>query len=170
LKLCRVSGILAFFVSKKTQKIGGFAMSIKIRYFFDSEGHEFESEVLDIVSLFARREWGASAVRFSTEYQDRFEGTDLFVLGIPIDVTLAFDRKNRTRKLGTINLDGITIDFGIRFGNGKANFDTPVLVIGAGSCLGITLNNMWVALETIKSNIHKILNIGMDKYLLAIED
>ena len=144
-------------------------MSMNKRYFFEADGHEFESDIADIVSLFAKREWGTAAVRFSTERQDRYEGTDMFVLGVPIDVTLAFDRKNRTRKLGTINLDGITIDFGIRFGNGKASFKTPVLVIGAETAIGISKGNMWVALDTIKSNIHEILNVGMDKYLLATE-
>ena len=142
-------------------------MSISTRYFFEADGHEFESGIVDILSLFAKREWGTAAVRFSTGYQDRYEGTDLFVLGVPVDVTLAFDRKNRTRKLGTINLDGVTIGFGIRFGNGKAGFKKPVLVIGAETAVGINKGNMWVALDTIKSNIHEILNVGMDKYLLA---
>jgi hypothetical protein len=139
-------------------------------YFFESGGYEFESEIVDIVSTFARNEWGKNAVKFSTERQDRFEGTDLFVLGIPIDVTLAFEIKNKTRRLGEWSLNGVTVDFGIRFGNGKAHFKTPVLVIGAETAVGITKSNMWATLDTIKSNIHKILNAGMDEYLLATED
>lgn len=66
-------------------------------------------------------------------------------------------------------MDGVTIDFGVRFGNNKATFKTPVLVIGADSALGITRSNMWIALETIKDNIQKILNTGMDAYFFAIE-
>lgn len=143
---------------------------MKNKFFFETGSREFEYGIVDVVSTFAEREWGTGAVKISTAHQDRYEGTDLYVLGVPIDVTLAFDRKNKTRKLGAINLDGITIDFGIRFGNRKANFKIPVLVIGAETSLGITLNNMWVVLDIIKSNIQEILNIGMDKYLLATED
>ena len=144
-------------------------MSMNKRYFFETDGLEFESSVVEIVSLFAKCEWGTAAVRFSTERQDRFEGTDLFVLGVPIDITLAFDRKNKTRNLGSISLDGVTIDFGVRFGNGKASFKTPVLVIGAETALGINRGNMWAVLDAVKSNIQEILDIGMDKYLLATE-
>jgi len=88
---------------------------------------------------------------------------------VPIDFTLAFDKKNKTRRLGSMEFDGVTIDFGIRFGNGKSNFQTPVLVIGAETVLGITKNNMYIALDTIKSNIFTILNQGMDDYFLAAE-
>lgn len=142
----------------------------RANYFFESGGYEFESEIVDIMSAFAKSEWGKNAVKFSTERQDRFEGTDLFVLGIPIDVTLAFEIKNKTRRLGEWSLNGVTVDFGIRFGNGKSDFKTPVLVIGAETAIGITKSNVWAVLDTIKSNIHDILGIGMDKYLLATEE
>ena len=144
-------------------------MNISNPYFFEAGGHEFESGIVDIVSLFAKREWGNKAVRFSTERQDKFEGTDIFVLGVPIDVTLAFDGKNKTSRIASLTLDGVTIDFGVRLGNGKAKFKTPVLVIGAGTADGITKSNMWVTLDTIKSHIRKILNTGMDNYFLATE-
>ena len=144
-------------------------MNTRNHYFFEADGHEFETEVLDIVSSFAKREWGIGSVKFSTVQQDRYEGTDVYVLGVPIDVTLAFEKKNRTRRLGAWTMDGVTIDFGIRFGNRKANFKMPVLVIGAETAIGITKNNMWVALDTIKTNVQEILNTGMDKYLLATE-
>ena len=144
-------------------------MGIKNNYFFEAGGQEFESGVVDIVSSYAKREWGIGAVKFSTVRQDRYEGTDVFVLGVPIDVTLAFERKNKTRRLGTLMLDGVSIDFGVRFGNQKANFNMPVLVIGAGTAIGITKHNMWVALDTIKDNIQEILCKGMDEYFLATE-
>jgi len=144
-------------------------MSISTNYFFEAGGFDFESRMVDVVSAFAKREWGISAVQFSTVQQDRYEGTDLFVLKVPIDVTLAFDKKNRTRKMDSLTLDGITIDFGVRFGNSKATFRTPVLVIGAESALGITRSNMWVVLEAIKNNVQKILDTGMDAYFLATE-
>ena len=142
-------------------------MRVKDSYFFEAGGHEFESDVVEVISAFAESAWGASAVKFSTMQQDRYEGTDLYVLGIPIDITMAFEKKNKTKRLETLVLDGVTINLGIRFGNGKANFDTPVLVIGAATALGITKANMWYALDVIKTNLLKILDLGMDKYLLA---
>ena len=144
-------------------------MRVQDNYFFEAGGLEFESDVIEVVSAFAKREWGDTAVKFSTVQQDRYEGTDLYVLGIPIDITLAFEKKNKTNRLETLVLDGVTIDLGIRFGNGRVNFKTPVLVIGAGTALGITTSNMWYTLDVIKSNLLKILDLGMDKYLLATE-
>ena len=144
-------------------------MGVYNSYFFESGGLEFESEIVDILSSFAQREWGIGAVKFSTTQQDHYEGTDIFVLGVPIDITLAFDKKNKTRRLGTMAMDGLNIDFGIRFGNHKANFKMPVLVIGAESVIGITKSNMWVALDAIKNNIQAIVNKGMDEYFLATE-
>ena len=139
------------------------------RYFFTAGGYEFESDIIDIVSTFAKREWGNGAIKFSTERQDRYEGTDLFVLGVPIDFTLDFAGKNSTRKLGALTLDGVTVDFGLRTGNGRFVFKTPVLVIGAETAVGITKANCWVVLDTIKSNIQRILDTGMDQYLDAVE-
>ena len=144
-------------------------MAMNERYFFETSGYEFESEMADFLTLFARGEWGNSAVKFSTARQDRFEGTDIFVLGIPIDITLDFAGKNKTKKLGTIKLDGVTIDLGVRFGNGVAKFKTPVLVIGAETAGGITNHNMWITLDIIKANIIKILDMGMDKYFQVVE-
>ena len=144
-------------------------MAMNERYFFEAGGYEFESEMADYLTLFARREWGSSAVKFSTARQDRFEGTDIFVLGIPIDITLDFAGKNKTKRLGTLELDGVTIDLGVRFGNGRAKFKTPVLVIGAETALGITKQNMWITLDIIKSNISQILDLGMDSYFQVVE-
>jgi hypothetical protein len=142
---------------------------MKNNYFFEAGGYEFESGVVDVVQAFASREWGAGAVKFSTTRQDRYEGTDLFVLGVPIDVTMDFERKNKTRRLGGLSVDGITIDFGVRFGNHRVNFNVPVLVIGAASAVGITKSNMWLVLDIIKENITEILNVGMDEYFVATE-
>ena len=136
---------------------------------FNNSGNKFEAVMQDILVSFAKKEWGDKSIRFSTEYQDKFEGTDIFVLGVPIDVTLAFEKKNKTKKMGHINKDGVIINFGIRFGNTKASFRMPVLVLGAETALGITKDNMWVALDTIKSHIKEVLETGMDKYFLATE-
>ena len=135
--------------------------------YLHSLGNEFESELIHIASTYARKTWGVGSIKLSSARQDRFEGTDLFVLGIPVDVTLAFSRKNRTRKLGVLNFDGVTVEFGIRFGNGKVKFQTPVLVIGAETTTGITKSNMWVVVDAIRSRIGEILDQSMDQYLLA---
>jgi len=153
--------------------MGGFFMykgKSSDRYFFEADGYEFESEIVDIVYTFAKRSWGAGSIKFSTAHQDRYEGTDFFVLGIPTDITLAFETKNKTRKLGEMILDGVTVDFGIRFGNGKTSFESPVLVIGAKTALGVNKSNMWYVLDTIKTYVEEILDVGMDKYLLATDN
>ena len=144
-------------------------MCTKDNYFFDNGGHTFEAGVVDIVLSFAKSEWGHGAVKFSTMKQDFCEGTDVSVLGVPIDVTLAFGKKNKIRELGALVLDGLRIVFGVRFGNSKADFETPVLVIGAETAIGIKRSNMMITLDIIKDNIRKILNIGMDEYFLATE-
>ena len=136
------------------------------KYSFEASGHEFESDVVEVVSSFAEREWGIGSVKSSTVQQDRYEGTDLYVLGVPIDITLAFEKKSNTRRLGTLLLDGVTIELGVRFGNHRANFKMPVLVIGAETATGITKSNMWLVLEIIKTNVQEILNTGMDQYFL----
>jgi len=125
-------------------------MSISKSYFFETSGYDFESQMADFITLFARDKWGNSAVKFSTEYQDRYEGTDIFLLGIPVDITLDFANKNKTKRLDTLVLDGVTIDLGARFGNGKADFETPVLVVGADTALGITKHNMCATRSQLK--------------------
>ena len=136
---------------------------------FNSSGNEFEALLLDILSAFAKKEWGIGAIKLSLERQDRFEGTDITLLGVPIDVTLAFSMKDKTRKMGFINKDGVTINYGVRFGNRKSDFRMPVLVLGAETATEITRSNMWVAIDTIRAHIKEILDIGMDKYFLATE-
>jgi len=144
-------------------------MGMNGRYFFESNSYEFEADMVDVITTFAKREWGVKSVKFSTRKQDLFEGTDLFVVGIPIDVTMNFAQKNNTQKLGEMDVDGISIDFGVRIGNGNVDFKTPVLVLGVESAAGIGRSNLWVVIETVKSNIKEILNKGMDKYLYATE-
>ena len=153
----------------KNQTNERLQFAMKTSYFFDASGYEFESGVVDVVQSFATREWGAGAVKFSTARQDRHEGTDLFVLGVPIDVTLAFERKNNTRRLGDLSVEGIIIEFGVRFGNHRVDFNMPVLVIGAVSAVSITKANLWLVLDIIRENITEILNFGMDEYFIATE-
>ncbi|MCL2841619.1 MAG: hypothetical protein FWE05_12705 [Defluviitaleaceae bacterium] len=144
-------------------------MYTSTHYFFESAGLEFESLMVDVITKMSKREWGAKSITFSTTKQDRFEGTDIFVLGVPMDITLAFSKKNRMKKLGSMVFDGVTVEFGLRFGNAKANFKTPVLVIGVETAIGITKSNMYVVLDTIKENVLNIINDAMDAYLVATE-
>ena len=143
--------------------------SMSSSYYFEAAGYEFEALMVEVVHRVAAREWGAKSVKFSTMQQDRYEGTDLFILGVPVDITLAFAKKNRTHKVGSLQFDGVTIDFGVRFGNGKVKFETPVLVIGAETAVGITKSNMWVCIDTIKRHVKEILDIGMDGYFDVAE-
>lgn len=137
-------------------------------YFFETTGLEFETEIIDKISLFSLKEWGVGAFKMSTLAEDRFEGADCFVLGIPIDITLAYEQKKRMKRLNCqLIFDGITVEFGVRFGNSQVQFDTPVLVIGVGSSLGVNKGNMWYALDMIKTNLKQILDTGMDAYFEA---
>ena len=98
-----------------------------------------------------------------------FEGTDIYLLGVPMDVTLAFGKKDKTRRLGNVSRDGVTVSFGVRFGNAKASFRMPVLVMGVEAAIEITKENMWITLDTLKTRIREILDLGMDEYLLATD-
>jgi len=138
-----------------------------IRHTFANTGGELEESFVDIVCVFAKSEWGNDTVKLCTVRQDRFEGTDLYVLGVPIDITMAYSRKNKMKELSYRVYEGVTIDFGLRIGNGKVTFETPVLVIGIETALGICKHNLGVVMETIKTHISDILNVGMDEYFQA---
>ena len=45
----------------------------------------------------------------------------------------------------------------------------PVLVVGVEAAIEITKENMWIALDTLRTHVREILNTGMDKYLLATD-
>jgi len=139
-------------------------------YFFEksSLGIEFETDMVEVISSFAKKTWGTSSVKFTTTKQDRYEGTDLFVLGIPVDITTAYKTKKRMKHLKKIVRNGMVFELGLRYGNEYCTFKTPVLVIGVKTeYCEITKANSWCVLGDIKANIEEVLNIGMDKYLWA---
>jgi len=138
------------------------------RYFFERGGHDFESSMVEVIHQYARSAWGKGAITASTMKQDQFEGTDIFVLGVPVDITLAYEQKRQTRKLAQMSFDGITVEFGLRRGNGKSIFKTPVLVIGIEAAAGISYSNMQAVLGTIKHRIGDVINAGMDEYFGAV--
>ena len=129
----------------------------------------FEDDILEAVSSFARRMWGPAAVKLSTERQDKHEGTDISVLGVPIDVTLNYGMKDKMRQVDEIRLDWLTVRLGIRFGNKYADFRTPVLVIGVESLAEIYMGNLWLAIDALKERIGDILEAGFDRYFVATE-
>lgn len=96
-------------------------------------GKLFEKMVIDIlVSMSKFQDDPFKAVRNSSPIQDKNEGTDLFYQGIRIDITLNFDGKVCTKKIGeSYERDSFgSVRFGLRSGNGLKFFSEPVLVIG----------------------------------------
>ena len=135
-----------------------------------TSGEKLEEMLMDEISRFAIKNWGKGAFKFSAIKQDRLDGVDFFVLGVPVDVTLNYNRKNRMRKLDiSLSFEGISVDFGIRFGNGKAQFKTPVLVIGIDSALRLTHSNMAGEIGLLRDGLDQILNSGMDAYFDACD-
>ena len=135
------------------------------RYYFQTSGMDLEAEFQDVAITFARKEWGVGAARVSTLIEDRFAGTDMFVLDVPVDVTVHFDGKNHTTHLANITIDSwLSVSFGIRTGNGRTRFETPVLVIGVDAPGGVCSSNMGIVTDTLKRNIGSLLNRGMDEY------
>ena len=101
----------------------------------------------------------------TTVKEDLYEGTDCKVLDVPIDITVNFSGKNRTWRSRTeIILDLCTIKFGVRYGNGKVDFEEPVLVIGVESHIDIR-TFMGNIIDSVKKQISKILDTGMDIYI-----
>lgn len=82
-------------------------------------GKEFEDEFLSVI-----RE--KLSCKKSSEEDDRYQGTDLRIEGIPCDVTFFYSGKNYCQKVG--DFKGWTL--GIRTSNGHCRFKEPVLVIG----------------------------------------
>jgi hypothetical protein len=117
------------------------------------------------VCRFSKEEWGVGAFRFSTEREDKIEGADMYVLGVPIDFTLCIGKATRMRKIKTtIKIDGYAFEFGVRYGNAYHTYAQPVLVIGVEGGTKITKSNAYVLVDSIKRNCKNILNTAMDCY------
>lgn len=69
--------------------------------------------------------------RESTMKEDREEGADCYIGGIPVDVTLKqLNMKTYTTPVGLINVyDAYSIHVGIRYGNRHHLFSQPVIVM-----------------------------------------
>lgn len=138
-------------------------------HFFDKIGIEFETELIERISKVSRSEWGIGSFKFSTIKEDSFDGTDCTVLGVPIDVTLNYEGKKRMKRVRrAVEVNGITVSFGIRYGNRYHEFETPVLVIGIENAVEITRNNIGYTVESLRDSLKEILEIGMDEYFALV--
>lgn len=132
-------------------------------------GVEFENAMIEKFGSISIKIWGNSAYNDSEESQDKLKGTDVFILGVPVDVTLNIQNKSHTTfcsKNYIVDLGFANVEFGVRFGNGHVKFENPVLVIGFNTLLGSVLKfpNM-LGQEDIK----KIIESGMDFYYKTLD-
>lgn len=63
----------------------------------------------------------------ATKEEDMLQGTDLFMYGLPIDITLNENKEGRD--IGELDLCVSSIKARIRTGNGYHDFEHPVLVL-----------------------------------------
>lgn len=130
-------------------------------------GTYFEDELL----LTARKFFGGKNIVGTYEETtgtaaDLFEGTDCKIWGLPTDFTYNFTNKDHMTVLkNSVDLFcGVRVKFGVRTGNGHADFDTPVLVIGF-ECDSAWLRAMWENIfDDIRKNFEEIINVGQDQY------
>ena len=136
-----------------------------------STGIEFEDAVTQIVERYSLKSWGIGAFKFSTLKQDKFEGTDFTVLGVPMDITLNYEAKKRMIPVSrTLTYGNLSVQFGVKTGNVRKRFETPVLVLGFSSLWNVTKDNMWLIIDEIKNNLQEILEVGMDEYFAVTEE
>ena len=99
---------------------------------FDQRGRVFEDDCIRKIKecIFTAKTGELEDVS-GTEMDTR-KGTDFLFNGIPIDVTYNFFGKDNMTIIEdsyTLPL-GVTVKFGIRYGNNRSRFTTPVLVVG----------------------------------------
>jgi hypothetical protein len=137
--------------------------------FIESLGIEFEDSIIEKIGTFSAKIWGSNSCILSSMKVDQYQGTDFNLLGIPVDVTLNYDGKNYMRRLETtINTGVCTVNFGIRFANGKVKFEKPVLVIGFNFAF-INKGNVASLVDLCSESLQEILDTGMDLYLDTVE-
>lgn len=82
---------------------------------------------IEAYTLEVFEDYFGSSFRRSTNEEDLYLGTDCFIGGVPIDITMNPD-KNRCKFIKKYMLEGITVNVLKRFGNGRQTFNRPVLV------------------------------------------
>lgn len=130
-------------------------------------GQEFEDIIVEKVGYFSARQWGKGFHSTINTELDTKAGTDFILLGIPVDVTLNFSGKNYTTKVGQVSFKFGDVEFGVRYGNGHCQFETPVLVVGFN--MDIPRQYIERSIDQMNSKMQLILERGMDLYLDTVD-
>lgn len=107
--------------------------------------------------------------RPSTEDEDLYEGTDMFIYGIPVDITSYIEGKDRTHLFDPVVIideqKGYYVQFGVRRGNSKEDFKIPVAVIGLSTYSGqMSRWEIGDITERFQENIEEVITTLEDEY------
>lgn len=139
-------------------------------FYFENSGISFESEVTEVIGTICEQSWGKTSFRYSSTKEDRYKGTDFWVLGVPVDVTLDIDRSSHTTLCkNEVEFDLGSFVFGVRTGNNYGTFEQPVLVIGVKSNLYISIKNYIDVVGFMKPKLKEVLEMGMDEYWNCVD-
>ena len=132
-------------------------------------GNEFEDSLSFETHDYFREKKDFKAVEtLSGSEMDLYEGSDLKIWGVPVDLTFAFSAKdNMTVISQTVELECSTVKFGVRFGNthkGFTKFTTPVLVIGVDEDTRFIKMYLERLAESFRRHLNRILEVGFDSY------
>lgn len=130
-------------------------------------GTAFEGEFVSILSSYLKKNGNERYFRKTMGYdEDKFAGTDVICMGIPMDVTHHFAGKNHTIVYQQFNIDcGLfTLQFGIRTGNGCATFKKPVVVVGIDEESSMIAKYITNYMDAIRKNLDEIMDTVMDVY------
>ncbi len=131
-------------------------------------GEEFEDTIVEKIGTFSIKTWKGGFKSTVNTLLDTHAGTDFILLGVPMDVTLNYMSKNNTKTISRMEFGFGAVTFGIRYGNGRVKFETPVLVLGFDVVL--PKQYMVQAIDEISHNFNEILENGMDLYFEATEE
>jgi hypothetical protein len=92
-----------------------------------------------------------SAYVESTEEEDLFSGTDCFIGGVPIDITIN-PNKNYSKFIKQYVLEGVTVNVLSRYRNSHHKFERPVLVFHFDV---YDLRDRMIICELIEENLTK---------------
>ncbi len=135
-------------------------------------GFEFEDEV---VSVFKKYSEKMGTLRYFKEVSgtdlDTKQGTDLFVDGIPVDITSNFSEKRKMITLeDEVDVNGTAIKFGIRLGNGHITFKTPVMVVGIDASASFLNSYMDIIISEFAAKVDQIMDIINQRFYDYCDD
>lgn len=109
-----------------------------LKFSESSLGDDVEDSIYDkIVTSFGEE----YKVRKSNVIEDLFEGTDMFIDGIRVDITLNDEKKGTLKFIESAQFKNVKVDFSVRTGNGRNEFNEPVVVIRFETNVPITKRN-----------------------------